>query len=252
MITVCFVYFRSLTLLNLEAALYSVRKQNLSDVDRLVVLDNNTDDSSEQIQAVIDKLDFPIPVALVSHKHGDLSKTHSWSTNAVVREAKTEWVFFTRADYLLEFNTLELFLAETTSPKFIVGRYYDVQVDVGVCNTTRWRIEGPGKTLQQFGQEYSHTLVDSGVWMTTKQIFDSVGGMDESMHAWGHSQTAFQYKLYLAGVDFIKVPHIVFYHPIHHHEVGRDWDLAMRQVTQAGFDLRTMWKRYEGRGNPYP
>src|ERR1044071_1322886 len=108
MITICFVYFRSLTLAHLEASLYSLRQQtDLSAIQELIVVDNNTTDSGADIQAVIEQLEFPFKVALKSRKHGDPTKTHSWSTNLAVSQVQTPWVFFSRADYLLSFSFVE-------------------------------------------------------------------------------------------------------------------------------------------------
>lgn len=115
MITICCTYFRSLTLANLEAALYSVRRQDFSQVEEVVVLDNNTDDPAGAIEAVIDAQQFPVRVRFLSCKHEDLSRTQSWSTNVAVREARTPWVFCTRADYLLDFSTVEWFVKQLWS-----------------------------------------------------------------------------------------------------------------------------------------
>lgn len=253
MITICFTYFRGLTLRNLEAALYSIWKQrNVGAVKEMILVDNNTDDSLESIEAVIDQFTFPYPVTLRSYKHGNPTKTHPWSTNVAVREVKTPWIFFTRADYLLEFEALSNFTAEAlVENRFIVSRYYDVGLNIETCELTRWRVVGPGAALCQHGVEYHYTEIDSGVWMTTKKVFDSVGGLNENLYAWGHAQTAFQYMLHKSGVEFVKVPHLSFFHPSHHHEAGRDHSLASRQLEQERLDLKTMWARYQGPNHPY-
>jgi hypothetical protein len=54
MMTICFVYFKSLTLANLAASLFSIRQQDFSRVKALVVVDNNTEDSAQDIQTCID------------------------------------------------------------------------------------------------------------------------------------------------------------------------------------------------------
>src|SRR6266496_1762984 len=147
MITICFTYFKSLTLANLRAALYSVRRQDLSRVDSLVVVDNNTDDSPDDIQTAINELSFPVPVRLLSFKHGDSSKTHSWSTNAAVREALTPWVLFIRADYLLDFSLLKRFTDIIDSRPFdwdgfIMSDGYHLSTNVESCEQTEWRSLG--------------------------------------------------------------------------------------------------------------
>ena len=52
MIDLCLVYFRSVTLQHLDAAAFSLSWQDLSLVERICVLDNNTEDRVEDIHAV--------------------------------------------------------------------------------------------------------------------------------------------------------------------------------------------------------
>jgi glycosyltransferase involved in cell wall biosynthesis len=255
MITICFTYFRSLTLANLEAALFSVRKQDLRNVDRIIVLDNNTDDSTAAIQEVIERLAFPVTVQLLSCKHGDMSRTHAWSTNAVVAEAKSPWVFFTRADYILDSDAVRKFmdvvdLRGADWNGFVVGGYYDVSMNVHQCEATNWRTAGPN-VLQSYGRDYDHVIVDSGVWMTKKEIFERAGGLCETQSAWGHAQTVFQYRVYQLGVEFVRIPHVVFYHTAHGYEVPRDHAVASQQLANLGLNLKELWARYDGPDNPY-
>ncbi len=249
-ITICFTYFRSLTLANLAASLASVRQQDFTNVESLVIVDNNTDDSEASIRDVIDQLDFPIPVRLFSLKHGDKTKTHCYSTNIAVGVAWTPWVFFCRADYLLDFDAVSNLSAEMGANRFIVGGYYDVSLDVHRCEQTSWRQHGP-QVLRPYGREYDHVTIDSGVWMTRRDIFEAAGGMDESMSAWGHAQTVFQYKVHQLGVDIVRVPSIIFYHTAHGYETPRDHGEASRQLNGLGLNLQEMWSRYSGPDNPY-
>lgn len=249
-VTICFTYFRSLTLSNLAAALYSIRRQDMALIDKIVIVDNNTTDSSSAIQEVIDSLDFPVMTHLLSYKHGDISKTHAWSTNTAVREAP-DWLLFTRADYILDFDILRTFLAEVKTPiwnGFITGNVYHLGVDIGVCEETEWRETGTQRLRSLPGVENNYMSVDSGVWMARRESFDRVGGLDEGLSAWGHAQTLFQHRLYEVGTDFVHINRPLFFHP--KHAGDRDIELANAQLRERGVDLRGIWDRYEG-ANPY-
>lgn len=252
MITVCLTYFRSLTLANLSAALYSVRRQDLSHVESIVVVDNNADDVASDIHREIDVLSFPVPVRLLSFKHGDSSRTHSWSTNVAVREAISPWVFFTRADYLLDFDMLRR-CVEVVEVKqqhrpnwngFVTSNCYQLGVDVAGCETTSWREHGTTMLRRFPGSEVDYTSIDTGVWLSTRRIFDEVGGLEEKLIAWGHAQTHFQYKLYRAGTEFVRIPEPLYFHTQHGAE--RDLGLAHQQLREQGINLRELWERYEG------
>lgn len=250
MITICFTYFKSLTLTNLAAALYSVGRQDLSLVEEIVVVDNDTPDSIEQIEAVVRMQHFSVPVRVVSYKHGDPTRMQAWSTNATVREAITPWVFYTRADYLLDFGILEKFVAVVGSKPagwdgFIVSHGAHLGITVGECEATGWRTTGP---RHLGGIIYDYTEIDSGVWMARRETYDRVGGFDERLFAWGHAQTEFQYRMHLAGVEFVRIPETLFFHPGHGGE--KDMDLANRQLAAQGTDLKMMWARYHG-ASPY-
>lgn len=81
-----------------------------------------------------------------------------------------------------------------------------------------------------------------------KSAWKAVGGMNESLTAWGHAQTDFQYRLWKSGVEFVRIPEVLFWHPAHGGE--KDIDLAHRQLAASGGDLKMMWTRYEGT-SPY-
>jgi len=250
-VTACLTYFKSLTLANLAASLWSLHQQDLSRVKEIVIVDNDTVDSGHEVRITADAFAFPVPVRVLSFKHGDPSKTHAWSTNRAVQEVTTPLVFFTRADYLLDCEAVSnLTDAVQTENQFVVGGYYDVQADVYRCEQTDWRLRGPS-VLQPLGRSYDHVLIDSGVWLTSKKLFNSVGGLDESLTAWGHAQTHFQHKLFLAGAEFVRVPTIVFYHVAHAYVAPRDHVEASRQLKNLGVTLGTMWARYTGPDNPY-
>lgn len=245
-VTVCFTYFKSLSLMNLAAALYSVRRQDLSRVEEVSIVDNDTVDSEYDIERIVDDLDFPVPVFLMSSKHGDASRTHSWSTNVAVRLATTPWVLFSRADYLLNFDTLQKSLAVVDEHDegwngFVTGNGCHLAADVAVCEETNWRQVGP----QIFsGAVFDYTKIDSGVWMARKEAIDRVGGMNETLDAWGHAQTEFQFRLHKAGTEFVRIPEVLFYHLFH--GAPRDIGVAHAQLQERGIDLKEMWSRYEG------
>ena len=245
MITICFVHFKSLGLANLAAALYSVRQQDLSHVRELVVVDNDSVDAESDIRAAVHGLAFPIPVRLLSFKHGDAMRTHAWATNVAVRMASSLWVLYTRSDYLLDFYLVGTF-AELAhrGPRFITSWFFHTTADIATCEGTSWRQSGP-RALRRFpGSEEHYSSIDAGVWMLPCAEFARVGGFDERLSAWGHAQTHFQHKLHEAGVKFEVVPDVLFYHP--QHAAPRDIVAAHRQLTDIGVDVKELWARYEG------
>lgn len=248
-ITICFTYFKSLTLANLRAALHSVRKQDLSNVEELIIVDNDTTDTAQDIQEIINALMFPMRTNLISVKHGNSSFTHAWSTNIAVRAASTPWVLFTRADYLLSFNALDRFTSVIIPRSedwngFVTGHVYHLSVDIATCEQTWWRVDGPSGLQAFAGSEADYTVIDAGVWMARRDAFEHVHGLDESLTAWGHAQTYFQYCMYKAGVEFVRIPEILFYHP--QHSAPRDIELAHQQLRDQGVDIKELWARHDG------
>jgi GT2 family glycosyltransferase len=235
-----------LTLANLAAAFYSVRQQDLSYVKEIVIVDNGTKDPRWAIQELIDAQVFPIPVHVLSFKHNNLAKTHSWSTNVAVRATSTPWVLFTRADYLLRFDLVKKFVEtiELTPDwnGFVTGNGCHLGMDIAACEQTTWREHGPDAL--RGGSIFDYTNIDAGVWMARRDAFERVHGLDEALTAWGHAQTHFQYKMHLAGTEFVRIPEVLFYHP--QHSAERDLGLAHQQLAECGVDLRQMWARYDG------
>src|SRR5678815_5550145 len=147
-ISICFVYFRNLTLENLEASLYSLWRQNFQYVREIVVLDNNTEDMSRDILGLVEDWNFRAPVRFFSHKHGDPTKTHAWSTNQAVKHASYPWILFTRADYLLSFDAMAKMVREVEKRGerwngFVTGKGCHVDLDIRKCNASSWRWAGP-------------------------------------------------------------------------------------------------------------
>lgn len=247
MITICFTYFKSLTLANLAAALYSLRQQELTMVQSLIVVDNDTADSAADIRDVVQSFEFPFRVSLWSDKHGDPNKTHAWSTNRAVKLATSPLIFFTRADYLLDPATVQEFFALSEENKFVTSEGRHLHVPIETCEATSWRSSFASLNALH-GTAFDYTLIDTGVWMARREAFEAVGGLNEKLTAWGHAQTDFQHRLWQSGVEFVKVPRVMFQHP--HHGGLKDIDLAHKQLVEQGADLKAMWNRYEG-VNPY-
>lgn len=252
-ITICCTYYKSLGLANLAAALFSLRQQDLSSVERLVIFDNDTEDLTVDILRTAHALEFPVPLKIVSEKHRDSFRTHSWSTNQASLYAETPWILFTRADYILDFDLMRRF-SEIVAAKgeqwsgFITANVHHLNADVNACEQTSWRVDGPGVLRALGGVENDYTEIDAGVCMLRRDVFQAVGGLDEGLTAWGHAQTHFQWKLHIAGFEFARIPEPLFFHP--KHAAPRDLALAHAQLAAKGVDLRGMWSRYAG-ANPY-
>lgn len=238
---------------NLEAALHSVAKQDLSRVETIHVYDNDTQDDVNDILGVIESFDFGgTDRSLTTYKHDDRSKTHSWSTNAAVSLAVTPWVLFTRADYLLHPNLLDTFVGVVDSKPsgwdgFVTSNARHLHVDIASCESIGWR-EEPSRLRAVPGTDYDYTKIDAGVWMARRDSFERVDGLDERLTAWGHAQTHFQWKLHQSGTEFVRVPEVLFFHPAHGGE--KDIVVAHRQLEAIGVDVRQMWERHEG-AQPY-
>jgi hypothetical protein len=249
-LTICCTYFKSLGLANLDAALYSVRQQDLSRVHELVLVDNDTADRQ---QAILDRVAahaFPMPARVYSFKHGDPMRTHSWSSNVAVRASATPWILMTRADYLLDREFLRRCVAVAADKPddwdgFVTSNGCHLAADIAHCEAADWRRCGPGVMR---GTHFDYTATDAGVWMARRSAFDRVGGLDESLTAWGHAQTDFQYRLHATGTEFVRIPQTMFWHPWH--AAPRDLALAHAQLRAKGIEPRTLWARHEG-GSPY-
>lgn len=251
MITLCLTYFKSLTLENLDAALYTVQQQDLSGVQEIVIVDNDSADSEVAILDVVESFGFPVPKRVLSFKHGDAGKTHAWSSNAAVAEAQTPWVFFTRADYLLAFDAVKKFsdvvLAQDYDHVrqwngFVTSNGCHLGTTIEDCDRSDWRTRGP--QIFTGGATFDYTVIDAGVWMARKDAYLRVGGLDESLTAWGHAQTDFQHRMFQAGVEFVRIPETLFWHPFH--GGPRDIDVAHAQLAAKGVNLKEVWSRYHG------
>lgn len=249
MIEVCFVYFNAIRLCHLDAAWYSLSAQDFSDVSCVRFLDNNTQDSPEEIGAVLDRYPLPVPVCREFCKHGRIDRTHSWSVNRVVSGVPEDSiVFFTRGDYILDFDVISKFAEEFARHQegaFVTGyahhMAYDERGDQRVdgfrdIEPTEWRTHGTGRLLERInGWRVNTSDVDAGVWLTRRALLTTVGGFDESLTAWGYQQTVFQHRLRLAGVEIVQIPEYLFFHQ--HHAAPRNYDVAKQQLRDRGIDL---------------
>lgn len=253
--TIVLTYFKSLSLDHLRAALYSIKRQAfLEQAVELVVVDNDTTDTQPEIAACINKVGFDLPTRLLSYKHGDANKTHSWSANTAVRAAeRTNWIFFTRADYILDptmlLQCLQMAATRTKGwDGFVTGDCYWLHTGIDAVEVTDWRTVGAVRLREQPGAIAAHSVVDAGVWLTTKAAFEKVGGLEEGLTAWGHAQTHFQWKLFKSGTEIVRIPSVLYYHPMH--GAPRDITVANAQLAQHGLDIKELWKRYDGE-HPY-
>jgi glycosyltransferase involved in cell wall biosynthesis len=248
-VTVCCTYFKSLGLDNLRAALYSLRRSaGVELVDEIIVVDNATDDTQPEIAAVINEQAFPVPTRLLSFKHDDPTRTHSWSTNVAFREARSPWVFFTRADYIVDpallARSLQMAAAHGAGWKgFVTADGYHLQADVLACDVSGWRERGAHELRTLPGTAFDYTLIDTGVYLLNRETFEKVGGLDERLTVWGHAQTEFQWRIHKAHVDMARIADVLYYHPMH--GAPRDLAAATAQLAQHGVDIKDCWARYE-------
>lgn len=247
-ISVGFVYFRTLDLIHLDAAWYSLSRQDFTGVNSVVFLDNNTDQSPEAIDEVLDRYPLPVPLTIINTKHGDPTKTQSWSVNTVVRRCEGPWIFFTRADYILAFDCVTRLramaneaLVQNLRP-FVSAWCWQMAYDSNAGNIDGhvdieqygWR-EGGMAALQKhpYAIRFHDTDQDAGVWLTHKDWFIEAGWMNEQMAGWGYQQSTFQRALHLRSkVTCMAVQDYLFAHQ--HHYAVRDFAQADREYRLHG------------------
>lgn len=245
-VDICFVYFRSLTLQHLDAAWYSLSRQDFSRVAQVNVLDNNTDDSEYDITQVLARYRLPVPIRFESLKHGRSDRAQSWSVNYVCREmSSAPLVFFTRADYILDFDIVRRFhaLYEASRDNFAEETFitshayhmaYDERGDQRIegfrdIEIHGWREKGPQTLLTDVnGWRVDSSDTDAGVWLTRRSNLHRAGWMDERLSAWGYQQTVFQKRIKETGTKIIQIPEYLFFHQ--HHAAPRSYDIAKEQL----------------------
>lgn len=248
MIDIAFIFFRTLRLEHLDAAWYSLSRQDFTGVQSVQFLDNNTEYTEAEIEAVLVR--YPLPVPLVIHyaKHGDPTKTQSWSCNKAVSLCSADWVFLMRADFLIDDDCLarfvesrDLFSMMSGDRSFVTSWCQQMGYDDALSNTDAlaaytlpdapWRTDPKGlKGL--VGTVPSHmfqsTDKDAGVWLIKRELVSEVGGLNERMSSWGYQQQVFQRALMRAGVQIIVIPDYLFHHQ--HHYAVRDFEQAAREL----------------------
>jgi hypothetical protein len=250
MISICFVYFRSVTLDHLDAAWFSLSRQDFSNVNGVYVLDNNTDDDQAAIRAVIDRYRLPVPVYIMHAKHRLRTRTHSWSVNKVVRWAAGPLIFFTRADYILDARAVERFaaLVVPSKPRLITSYAYHMAFDergdqriegFRDIEQHHWRERGAQVLLDAVNGWRVHSCdLDAGVWLLPRETVERVGGLDEGLVEWGYAQTLFQKHLRDHGVPAIQIPEYLFFHQ--HHAAPRSYDRARADLAKQGITVEEL------------
>ena len=255
-ITIAFVHFRTTTLDHLDAAWFSLSKQDdWTDVVDVIVLDNNTDDAPVEIDAVLDRYPLlPCLPRLFVEKHGDPSRTHSWSVNRALLYATTPWVFFTRTDFLLDPSCLRTF-RETRDQRLARNPQWDGLItswchqmgfDATLSNTDAlaphsmreapWRQHpsGPRSLIGHVPACHFHDAdKDAGVWLTRHSLWARSGGLNERMVSWGYQQSVWQTKLVNRfAAEMVQIPDYLFHHQ--HHAAPRDPQQAAAEVQRWG------------------
>lgn len=248
--SICFVFFRGMNLAHLDAAWYSVCRQDMLHVGEIYVLDNNTDYSEAEIRAVLARYPTRVPVIVESVKHNDPTRTQSWSVNRVCQGAAGQWIFFTRADYILAFDALARMRAEILDRptwdqrRFVSGwcwqmaydreaRNIDANIDIEQYG---WRERGMPALLEHpYAFRFHETDQDAGVWFTAKGYLSEAGWMNEKLTSWGYQQSTFQRALRRIGITCSAVQDYLFAHQ--HHYAERDFDQARREYDQFGEGL---------------
>lgn len=246
-VSVCFVYFKTLALQHLDAAWYSLSKQDFSQVNHVYFLDNNTDDDLFAIQEVLNRYPLPVPVIFCSDKHGRSDRTQSWSVNRVCQMAQGPIIFFTRADYILAFDALALMVDRVRNSlafdfkPFVSGWCWQMAYDREAANLNEfvdveqygWREGGMAALMQHpYAFRFHETDRDAGVWCTLKAYLAEAGWMNEKLTSWGYQQSSFQTDLQRAGVRCEAIQDYLFAHQ--HHWAPRDFTKANEEYARFG------------------
>jgi|OpeIllAssembly_1097287.scaffolds.fasta_scaffold00023_4 hypothetical protein len=247
MIGIGFIHFRTCELAHLDAAWFTLSKQDFTDVGHVVFLDNNTAHDPEDIVRVLDRYPIPVPRILCFSKHGLNTRTQSWSVNEVCRLVQAEWVFITRTDFLLNYDCLRRFRLKRDNREdswrgFVTSYCHQMGYDAALSNTDAlaphsfpdapWRTDphGPAILVGKEPAHYFHsTDKDAGVWLTRRSMVFEAGGLNEQMVSWGFQQQAFQRALrHKTGAEIVNVPEYLFHHQ--HHYAVRDFNQAHAEL----------------------
>jgi hypothetical protein len=245
--SVAFVFFRSTDLSHLERAWYSLSQQDFTGVGEVIFYDNNTEFTEEEMVPVLMRHSMPVGVHLRADKHGDPTRTHSWSVNRSCQLATHPLVLFMRSDYLLTRDCLQSLRGEylrSERPVFVSGHCYQTAYDREAqplppvdLDAYPWRTEGaeilPGYVP---GFCFHETDQDAGVWLAAKASMEAAGWMNEKLTAWGYQQSTFQRALRRTGTECVTIPRYLFVHQ-QHGFTSRDFVLARQEYDQYGGGL---------------
>jgi GT2 family glycosyltransferase len=242
MLSIVFTFYQTLDLNHLERAVYSLAQQvELGEIaDELVFVDNNTVYHPDQIREIVEQHHWPRP-SYHFQKHGDNNRRHSWSANYGFRAAANEFVFFTRADYILMEDALKRMSEEAgDNPKsFVSGWCYQMGYDrQGITTDTEppyeayaWRTNTRYLLQYPYAHEYPETQLDAGVFVTSKTAMDLAGWFDEAMISFGYQQSTLQRQMRSKGIRMVAVQDFLFCHQ--HHEATRDFAQARREYNNS-------------------
>jgi hypothetical protein len=250
MIDIALIHFKTLGLAHLDAALFTLAQQDMTDVRRITVYDNDSPDTRSSIEAlVVQRLGVPrlrnasrLTVGVKSDKHGDPRRTQSWSVNWVLKDTASEWLFLTRSDFLLSPDCLAKFRAVRDSMPpdwrgFVTSWCHQMGCDDQLSNTDMlaphslpdapWRAhpDGAGSLVGHVPACYfQSTDVDAGVWLARPADYLAIGGLNEHMVSWGFQQQEAQRGLARSGVQIVNLQEYLFHHQ--HHYAPRDFGVA--------------------------
>lgn len=236
MLSLVFIFYRTLDLDHLERAIYSLARQTgLGLASELVFVDNNTAYEPEAIRAVVEP-HFQEPFVKYHFlKHGVDSRRHSWSANYGIRAAANEDFFFTRADFILMEDCLErmaMTARESQQPALATGwgwylaRSADeagLHIDVPYEDYD-WRNNVRALLQYPSSLRFHDTALDAGVFVTSKAAIELGGWYDEAMINFGFQQSTLQRHMSNAGVYMVAIEDYLFCHQ--HHAADRNFERA--------------------------
>lgn len=247
-ITIGFVHFKTCSLLHFERAWTTVARQNVDFTERVLVYDNDSETDREALLATLDAMPVSPFLSVRFDTHGDLTKTHPYSVNRIVEQVETEWLLFTRSDYLLAPDAVPALWHEATTMEafglkpFVSGWCYQSAYDREQRDLPPFNIDGlPWRsdfTILTSGAVpgycFHETDLDAGVWLTKAEYLREAGPMNEALSAWGYSQSTYQRVLtHKAGVTCRALPRYVSFHQ-QHGVWARDHTVARQQYNTFG------------------
>lgn len=242
MLSIVFVNFQTLTPEHMERALFSLTRQTRLDLaDELVFVDNNTWYDVSILKPIVDAFDWPFPVHYHWCKHGKPNRRHSWSANYGIRAAQNEFVFFTRADFILAEDAMEQMTAANGGDELIFVSGWSCRVGVGreseiisadpVYEAYAWRTNVRWLLQAPDAHDFFAADLDAGVFLTSKAAMDLGGWYDEAMVGFGFQQSTLQRHMRNAGVKMVCIQDYLFFHQ--NHGATRDFDISWAEYRQS-------------------